>query len=281
MPLKSAVRRWCWTDGPERMNPQECFSDERLCWGTLGEVGSSRLQVAWKYGLPLQAEIVVTTSPMVSVKWTLIAMLPEGLLFARKTHDRTWIWATPFICRPQVLQVEVRPNELLFSRLSGVQAACMPVAEGTINWMQVQDFLMETLNFKSEFHFKLLVGNRVVGPRNMKTLVHLPLMDEDAVPMPAPVPLTPAENWTLRQKAPRRYREEFLHHELKTSDEESDEARLLTPAAAGSDAVDADGPAAAAPSSSSSTTDPDATLLLGDTPPSRRVTKKRTHHNMD
>ena len=139
---------------------------------------------------------------------------------------------------------------------------------------------METLNFKSEFHFKLLVGNRVVGPRNMKTLVHLPLMDEDAVPMPAPVPLTPAENWTLRQKAPRRYREEFLHHELKTSDEESDEANGDgQPAAAGSAA--ADGSAAAAPTSSSSTTDSDATLLLGDTPPSGRVTKKRTHHNMD
>ena len=275
MPLKSAVRRWCWTDGPERMNPQECFSDERLCWGTLGETGSSRLQVAWKYGLPLGADITVTTSPMVAVKWTLIAMLPEGMLFQRQTLDRVWIWATPFICRPQVLQVEVRPNELNFSRLSGVQAACMPVSEGSINWMQVQEFLMETLNLKSEFHFKLLVGNRVVGPRNMKTLVHLPLMDEDTVPMPAPVPLTPVENWTLRQKAPRRYREEFLHHELKTSDEESDEATQGQPAAAGSAA--ADGSAAAAPTSSSSTTDSDATLLLGDTPPGRRVTKKRRH----
>ena len=250
MPLKSAVRRWCWTDGSERMNPQECFSDERLCWATLGETGSSRLQVAWKYGLPLRADITVTTSPMVAVKWTLIAMLPEGLLFARKTHDRTWIWATPFICRPQVLQVEVRPNELVFSRLSGVQAARMLVAEGTINWTQVQEFL-----------------------------VHLPLMDEDAVPMPAPVPLTPAENWTLRQKAPRRCREEFLHHELKTSDEESDEATQGQPAAAGSAA--ADGSATAAPTSSSSTTDFDATLLLGDTPPGRRVTKKRRHQNMD
>ena len=46
----------------------------------------------------------------------------------------------PSFADPQVMQVEVRPNELVFSRLSGVQAACMPVAEGTINWMQVQDF---------------------------------------------------------------------------------------------------------------------------------------------
>ena len=246
--------------------------DERLCWGTLGETGSSRLQVAWKYGLPLGADITVTTSPMVAVKWRLIAMLPEGML-----------WATPFICRPQVLQVEVRPNELNFSRLSGVLAASMPVQEGSINWLQVQEFLMQTLNVKSEFHFKLLVENRVVGPRNLKTLVHLPLLDEDTVPMPAPVPLTPVENWSLRQaaKAPRRYREEFLHHELKSSDEESDEATQGQPAAAGSAAADADGCAAAAPTSSSSTTDSDATLLLGDTPPSRRVTKKRTLHNMD
>ena len=111
------------------MNPQECFSDGTLCWGTLGETGSSQLQVAWKYGLPLGGDITVTTSPMVAVKWKLIALLPQGMLFQRKTLKRVWVWATPFVCNPHILQVDVRPNELTFSRLSGVEAATMPVTD--------------------------------------------------------------------------------------------------------------------------------------------------------
>lgn len=278
MPLKSAVRRWCWTDGTERMNPQECFSDGTLCWGTLGETGSSRLQVAWKYGLPLGGDITVTTSPMVAVKWKLIAMLPEGMLFQRKTLKRVWVWATPWVCKAIILQVDVRPNELNFSRLSGVEAATMPVTDGTTKWMDVVEFLMKALKVPSEFHFKLVVDGKVVGPRNQNTLVHVPLMDEDQIPMPAPIPLTKPVNWTQRnEKAPRRYREEFLRQEMQTSDEEDFQEALQ---AAADDNAPAASSGAAASTGSSSTTDSEKTLLLGD-PPRRRITKKRPHHDMD
>ena len=52
-----------------------------------------------------------------------------------------------------------------FSRLSGVEAATMPVTDGTTKWMEVVEFLMKALKYPSEFHFKLLVEGRVVGPR--------------------------------------------------------------------------------------------------------------------
>ena len=87
------------------------------------------------------------------------------MLFQRKTLKRAWVWATPFVCNPHILQVDVRPNELTFSRLSGVEAATMPVTDGTTKWMEVVEFLMKALKYPSEFHFKLLVEGRVVGPR--------------------------------------------------------------------------------------------------------------------
>lgn len=46
----------------------------------------------------------------------------------------------------------------------------MPVEDGTTKWMEVVEFLMKTLKYKSEFHFKLLVQGRVVGPRNQMNL---------------------------------------------------------------------------------------------------------------
>ena len=153
----------------------------------------------------------------------------------------------------------------------------MPVTDGTTKWMEVVEFLMKAMLVPSEFHFKLLVDGKVVGARNQKTLVHVPLMDEDQIPMPAPIPLTKPVNWTRRhEKAPRRYREEFLRQEMQTYDEEDFQEALQA-------AADDNAPAAstgAASTGSSSTTDSEKTLLLVD-PPRRHVTKERPHHDMD
>ena len=70
----------------------------------------------------------------------------------------------------------------------GEISATMPVTDGTTKWMEVVEFLMKALKYPSEFHFMLLVEVVWWEPRS--------LMDEDKIPMPAPIPLTKPVNWT-------------------------------------------------------------------------------------
>ena len=93
--------RWQWNEVEAKKFSS--FYDLKNGWFDLGPVGSGLVQDAWRSGAKPGTTFYLTTSCMVAVKVTLLAILPHGVLFARTANPSIWL-----ACRQRVNHAEPR-----------------------------------------------------------------------------------------------------------------------------------------------------------------------------
>lgn len=178
--------RWQWNEVEAKKFSS--FYDLKSGWFDLGPVGSGRVQDAWRSGAKPGTTFFLTTSCMVAVKVTLLAILPHGVLFARTTNPSIWM-----ACRQKVNNAEPRliitmETERLedgwkvsFNNLAGVTMATAEVANGST----LEDAILKVDSEMPKGPIRLLFDVTEITPRNVRSQLGHPIMDSwDEAPRP-------------------------------------------------------------------------------------------------
>ena len=89
--------------------------DREAAWSDLGPTVTFRVKEAWVSGAPVGSMFFMTQDTMVSVKVSLLAVLPQGAIFCRTTMPHIWVAVrekpTPSLPR-KIVNLDVRPQEI-------------------------------------------------------------------------------------------------------------------------------------------------------------------------
>ena len=131
----------------------------------------------------------MTQDTMISVKITLLAVLPQGAIFCRSTFPRIWVAVRekPNLHLPrQIINLDVHAQEIDewkcdFTSMSGTILASTVVRDGAT----IEDAVVKVDHLMPQGQLKLIVGTVEVTPRNIKSLVGGKLHDSwDQPPVP-------------------------------------------------------------------------------------------------
>lgn len=181
------MRRWQWKEF--RAETFTHFYDLQEGWNDLGPTGTARVKNAWVGGAPVGTTFFMTQDTMVSVKVTLLALLPQGAIFCRCTAPGIWVAVrekpNPNLPK-QIINLDVQPQEIdewrcEFTSMSGTVLASTVVREGAT----IEDAVVKVDHLMPKGQLKLIVGTVEVTPRNIKSLVGRKMHDSWDQP-PAP-----------------------------------------------------------------------------------------------
>ena len=183
-----SLRRWQWKEF--RADTFTHFYDlQEGGWNDLGPTGTLRVKNAWVNGSPVGTTFFMTQDTMISVKITLLAVLPQGAIFCRSTFPRIWVAVRekPNLNLPrQIINLDVHAQEIDewrcdFTSMSGTILASTVVRDGAT----IEDAVVKVDHLMPQGQLKLIVGTVEVTPRNIKSLVGGKLHDSwDQPPVP-------------------------------------------------------------------------------------------------
>ena len=183
-----SLRRWQWKEF--RADTFTHFYDlQGGGWNDLGPTGTLRVKSAWVNGSPVGTTFFMTQDTMISIKITLLAVLPQGSIFCRSTFPRIWVAVrekpNPNLPR-QIINLDVQPQEIDewrcdFTSMSGTILASTVVRDGAT----IEDAVVKVDHLMPQGQLKLIVETVEVTPRNIKSLVGGKMHDSwDQPPVP-------------------------------------------------------------------------------------------------
>ena len=188
MMAEPSLRRWQWKEF--RADTFTHFYDlQEGGWNDLGPTGTLRVKNAWVNGSPVGTTFFMTQDTMISVKITLLAVLPQGAIFCRSTFPRIWVAVRekPNLHLPRrIINLDVHAQEIDewtcdFTSMSGTILASTVVRDGAT----IEDAVVKVDHLMPQGQLKLIVGTVEVTPRNIKSLVGGKLHDSwDQPPVP-------------------------------------------------------------------------------------------------
>lgn len=183
MMAEPSLRRWQWKEF--RADTFTHFYDlQEGGWNDLGPTGTLRVKNAWVNGSPVGTTFFMTQDTMISVKITLLAVLPQGAIFCRSTFPRIWVAVRE---KPRrIINLDAHAQEIDewtcdFTSMSGTILASTVVRDGAT----IEDAVVKVDHLMPQGQLKLIVGTVEVTPRNIKSLVGGKLHDSwDQPPVP-------------------------------------------------------------------------------------------------
>lgn len=180
------IPRWQWNEVEAKRFSS--FYDLKNGWFDLGPVGSGRVQEAWRSGAKPGTTFFLTTSCMVAVKVTLLAILPHGVLFARTTDPKTWMACRhkPNHSEPRkIITMETEKVDhgwkVYFTNLNGDRVATACMEEGCT----LEDAILKVDSDMPKGPIRLLFDVTEITPRNVRSKLGDMILDSwDAAPKP-------------------------------------------------------------------------------------------------
>ncbi len=180
--------RWQWIEFPAKSFTEFHDLGQKPGWFDLGPVGSGRVEDAWRSGAKPGTTFFLTTSSMVAVKVTLLAILPHGALFARTTNPSLWV-----ACRSKVTLTKPRKVITMyveqvgdgwkvdFTTLAGITVATAEVKKGAT----LEDAILKVDKSMPKGPIRLLFDVTEITPCNVRSKLGDEIKDSwDAAPKP-------------------------------------------------------------------------------------------------
>ena len=183
------MRRWQWKEFRAETFTHFYDLEREGAWSDLGPTGTLRVKEAWVGGAPVGSTFFMTQDTMVSVKVSLLAVLPQGAIFCRTTMPDIWVAVrekpAPYMPRT-IVNLDVHAQEIdewrcEFTTMNGTLLASAVLKDGDT----IEDAVAEVDHLMPDGPLKLIVGLIEVTPRNVKSKVGGKMEDSwDEPPIP-------------------------------------------------------------------------------------------------